>query len=301
MNKNIGLSHLISPKSLPEFLKDFKNNSPFVIHHNLNELSELTSLPSLASLDALLKSWPYVIEAHLPDVRDEASAIETSPKDARKLFDNGMGLLFKEANILSPVLDELLENLQSDLGLSALTFKRCLVYATPEGKGTAPHFDQNINFVLQLQGTKKWWIAPNTLVENPLTRHTIGLEMDPELASYVESMPDAMPNDAKLFVLKPGSILFVPRGSWHSTEAQGEALSLNFTFSAPAWLDLFLAALRSRLVQSPEWRETAQGLSGNFLRKDADEKMNFLLCQVISDLPYWSAEDILNATDPMGP
>lgn len=97
-----------------------------------------------------------------------------------------------------------------------------MVYATPDGKGTAAHFDQNINFVLQLQGTKTWWLAPNTHVENPTQRFTIGQPLDPELASYVErEMPSEMPGllegNCLKVVLRPGSMLFVPRGYWHRT------------------------------------------------------------------------------------
>jgi 50S ribosomal protein L16 3-hydroxylase len=101
-------------------------------------------------------------------------------------------------------------------------------------------------------------------------------------------MPFEMPEDALSFELKPGSMLFVPRGSWHSTEAEGDALALNFTFTAPTWLDLFAAALRSRLALSPEWRETAD-LNEN--------KFNYLLSTLVEDLPNWKASDILSATE----
>jgi 50S ribosomal protein L16 3-hydroxylase len=59
-----------------------------------------------------------------------------------------------------------------------LTYVRNLVYATPAGKGNAPHFDQNFNFVLQLEGTKKWWLAKNKTINNPMTRHVIGQPTD---------------------------------------------------------------------------------------------------------------------------
>jgi 50S ribosomal protein L16 3-hydroxylase len=123
-----------------------------------------------------------------------------------------------------------------------------MVYATPDGKGTAAHFDQNINFVLQLQGNKKWWLAPNLNVENPTQRYTIGQDLDHELASYSDpEMPSQMPTeDCREILLKPGSMLFVPRGYWHSTEAEGEALALNFTFSQPTWVDLFTRTYCSR-------------------------------------------------------
>lgn len=293
-----GLSALIHPLDISAFLKAYKNNEPFVVHHTDDHIKPLMTLPFLASLETLLKSWPSNIQAHLPDVRDEASSIDTNTKDAQKLFDNGMGLLFNEAHKISPLLQDWLEQIRKDLGLSELTYSRCLFYATPEGKGTAPHFDQNINFVLQIHGEKTWYMAPNKHLENPLTRHTMSLPADPEMQGYLRKpLPTEMPADAQEIVLKPGSLLFVPRGYWHSTAAQEDALSLNFTFTAPTWIDLFSAALRSRLALSPEWRETADGVSDKNRRAAAEKRFNELLLELVDDLPNWRAEDILYATD----
>ncbi|RYZ85892.1 MAG: hypothetical protein EOP04_15015, partial [Proteobacteria bacterium] len=177
-------------------------------------------MPFLNSLASLLNCWPKEIKAHLPDVRDESSSIAINSTDAKKLFSNGMGLLFNEAQEISPVLIRWLEEIRLGLGISAMTYSRCLIYATPKDSGTAPHFDQNMNFVVQIRGEKTWWMAPNQSVQNPLTRHTMSAEPDAELASYTEGeMPIKMPEDAQKFILKPGSVLFVPRGYWHSTEA----------------------------------------------------------------------------------
>ena len=285
------LAALLAPKTVEDFLFSYKVNEPFVVHKLKDmALDQLGALPFLSSLETLIQSWPFPIQAHLPDVRDEASSIDTTAKDAKKLFDNGMGLLFNEAQNISPLLVEWLSALRKDLGVSALTYGRCLIYATPDGKGTAPHFDQNINFVLQIHGTKIWRIAPNLQVRNPMTRHTMGLPVEPEMMSYMEAeMPTEMPEDTETFELRPGSLLFVPRGCWHSTEAEGDALALNFTFTAPTWIDLFLAALRSRLTTSPDWRETAD-LS--------EETLDLLLSSLVEDLPHWRGADILSAMEP---
>lgn len=297
--KKTGLDALIHPHSREDFLKLYAKNEPFLVQGNFEHTNILKELPFLKSLDDLLSMWPAQVQAHLPDLRDEASAIDTNTIHAKELFNEGLGLLFNEAQNLSPLLSDWIEEIKKDLGVSAMTYGRSLIYATPNGKGTAPHFDQNINFVLQIQGTKKWLMAPNENIQNPLTRHTMGLDPDPEMMSYLESeLPKAMPKNAMAFELKPGSLLFVPRGYWHSTEAEGDALALNFTFTAPTWIDLFTAALRSRLAQSPEWRETADGVSDPERRKLAENRFNSLLSNLIDDLPSWRAEDILGATDP---
>jgi len=227
---------------------------------------------------------------HLPDVRDESSSIDATPADAKKKFEEKLGLLFNDVQNISPVLKEWLAQIAADLGLPQSTYARCMVYATPDGKGTTAHFDQNINFVLQLHGTKTWWLAPNTTFTNPTERFVIGQPVDPELASYaMEEPPATMPEPQQKVVLKPGSMLFVPRGYWHRTEAAGEALALNFTFSQPTWVDLLLLALRSRLTLSPQWRELAA------VKNPA--KFDSLLAELVEDLPNWRAEDILGATE----
>ncbi len=295
---NPGLAALIFPLSCEEFLAHHWPQEPLVVHGL--RIEPLIQVPFLRSLDTLLNTWPEKIQVHLPDLSDEASSIDATPSDARKLFANEMALLFNNVQKFSPELNNWLDALRSDLGLPAMAYGRCMIYATPHEKGTAPHFDQNINFVLQIYGSKKWWIAPNENVQNPTQRYTIGLPLDGELASYSQTpMPERMPTNASEIVLEPGSMLFVPRGYWHSTEAEGEALALNFTFSQPTWIDLFTMALRSRLSLSPEWRELADGVSSqNSVRREmAEAKFNSLLLELTDDLPNWQAADILAATE----
>jgi len=294
------LSALIAPHSTEEFLLNSWPHRPFSVHGLNQTVQAITSIPQLQSLDSLLKHWPNQVQAHLPDAKDESSAVDLNAKDAKKLFSNGMGLLFNNVQNFLPELMPWLQGIQKDLGLPHSTFARCIVYATPDGKGTAAHFDQNINFVLQLQGTKKWKIAANRSVENPMQRFTIGQPLDPELAAYTQvPMPAKMPLDFEEVTLRPGSLLFVPRGFWHSTEAQGEALALNFTFSQPTWIDLFTMALRSRLSLSPEWRELADGVSSSDANRRNQANLNFnaLLIELTQDIPNWNAEDILAATE----
>ena len=287
---NNGLLELIHPLDHTEFLNHFKLNKPFVIHHTPNELSDLRKLPFLESLDVLLDTWSSHVQVHLPDLRDEVSAIDVPTNEAIHYFNQGMALLFNDVNTISPVLETWLNQMKSDLGISSRSFARCLVYAIPDRKGTAAHFDQNINFVLQIHGTKKWTLANNNSVMNPMDRYTMGLPVDPEMMSYLDSpMAETMPEETFSFELKPGSLLFVPRGVWHATHADGDALSLNFTFTAPAWMDLFLGALRSRLILSNEWRETA-------LIAD-EKKFDSLLNSLIHDMPNWNAQDILGVIE----
>ncbi len=273
-----------------DFKSAFISERPHLVPQvNPGIFRALKNLPFLDSLESLLGHWEGSIQVHLPDLRDEASSLDTDAERALSFYAQGMGLLFNDAHVLSPMLGVWLQDLRKAIGVSALTYGRNLIYATPHGQGTAAHFDQNINFVLQLKGIKRWKIATNHHLLNPLTRHTMGQPVDPEMSTYLETpMPTQMPGDAESFELRPGSLLYVPRGSWHSTEAEGDALALNFTFTAPTWIDLLTAALRGRLITSPEWRETAD-LS--------EDKFDALLGGLIQDVPAWRAKDILAVTE----
>ena len=299
-DSRIGLAALLGSDSSQAFINSSWPHEPVVVHGLKESVRVLTELPFLSSPGELLNQWPNQVQVHLPAVSDESSAITATPHDARTLFENKMALLFNHAEALSPVLKDWLAAIGNDLGLPVSTHSRCMVYATPDGKGTAAHFDQNINFVLQLHGTKTWWLAPNASVVNPTQRFTIGQPIDPELASYAHAeMPSQMPTPQQKIVLKPGSMLFVPRGFWHRTEAEGEALALNFTFSQPTWIDVLTLALRSRLALSPEWRELADGVNSPDEDRRAQASLVFdaLLRELVEDLPNWNADDILAATE----
>lgn len=292
------LTSLITPKTRAEFLEFFRDNTPMESHDLGESTSELTELPFLQSLEDLLQFWQKSVDCYLPGIADEVNSITASTDEARELYKEGRGLIFNDADTESSVLKAWVEELISELGLSMLTYGRSLIYAIPAGKVTDPHFDQNINFVYQVKGTKTWWIAPNEHVENPMTRHTIGTPVDPELESYIEEMPESFPDNATEYTLKPGSFLFVPRGAWHKTQASDEdTLSISFTFTAPTWIDILTTAMRGRLAQSSYWRETANFVTDPEHFDEAADRFDSLLSELAQEVPHWRARNILRATE----
>jgi 50S ribosomal protein L16 3-hydroxylase len=293
------LEEMFSPMTRSQFFEHYSGDVPVVVNNVQDVFSSLTSLPFLTSLDDLLRVWPSQVSAYLPGTPDEVNSGKVSVTEAKRVFiEEGRGLCFDDVDDYCPEINQWLEVLKADLGISNLTISRSLIYAIAKGNGTATHFDQNINFVYQVHGTKKWWLAPNTSVRNPMTRHTPGHPLDPELASYADrDMPAGMPEDALEFLLEPGSLMFLPRGTWHKTEALSDAISLNFTYSAPTWIDILTAALRGRLAGSSVWRETASFVNDADLHGDAIDKFDHLLSELAEDVQEWEAFDILRATE----
>lgn len=264
------LIDLIAPLSLDSFFKLHWPAKPLFQPAIANKLEFLHSLPQLQSLEKLLDERVLPVRACLPDFNDEVSSIFVNAQDAIKAYRNSMTLVFDGMHTQSSFLQESLNAVQRDLGLptggeSNLTNARVMAYATPAGGTTRLHFDANANFVIQLAGTKRWRILPNDSVKHPTDRYTSGTgEISIALERQCEAMLlDELPENYIECVMKPGSVLFVPRGYWHETLAEEDSLSLNFTFGQPTWADILTLTLREHLHQSAAWRELADGVESD--------------------------------------
>jgi 50S ribosomal protein L16 3-hydroxylase len=296
--KSASLSSLFEGELLEKFNESYKKGEFLFVPSLGSGASELFELPFLNSLSDLVNLWPEKINCYLPGIADEVNSQKLEKEEALTQFKKGRGLFFDDPNRFDVIIDHWLKSLHRDLGLSQLTYSRSLIYAISQGSGTATHFDQNINLVLQISGTKKWWLAKNEMVSNPMTRYTLGSTMDPELESYLEgNIISEMPSDAQEIELTPGSLLFLPRGMWHKTEALSDAISLNFTFSAPTWIDLLTSALRARLAQSDEWRRTANSVNDPLLVHEAAAEFDELLSEFKEEFMQIGACHILSMTE----
>lgn len=113
----------------------------------------------------------------------------------------------------------------------------CNVYLTPPGtQGFPLHYDDIDAFILQLEGKKKWRVyAPLNrdalLPRNPPTTHfEPGSHGDPVLEIEI----------------KPGDVLYIPRGVPHQAEACADEHSLHVTISTNqfnTWADFFEIAV----------------------------------------------------------
>lgn len=293
--KTNGLAQLLAPISTDDFFKHHWLQAPLFVPAVRNKLKELLELPQLQSLDALAAARSLKVRACLPDFDDEYSSISLEPQDALKAFRNNMTLVFDSMQKQDKTIAEFLGKIREDLGLvtggaeNNLCQARSIVYATPAGAGTRMHFDANANFVIQLSGTKRWLLAPNTSVTNPTERFTVGsFEMPAALEKQCHAeLLHEVPEDASEILMEPGCVLYVPRGYWHATDTEEDSLSLNFTFSQPSWADVFTKSMQEWLLNSPDWRALAEGLESTDPRRKAKavEQFSELVSQLYEKLP----------------
>ena len=67
--------------------------------------------------------------------------------------------------------------------------------------------------------------------------------------------------------MQPGSVLFIPRGTWHRSHANEDSMALSIVISPPVILDKVLGQLRQLLLQSEQWRQPLMGATSNELDK----------------------------------
>jgi 50S ribosomal protein L16 3-hydroxylase len=259
LNSRPGLERLLHPFSEEEFFGRHWPERPLVLHDRGNSLAELLEMPELQSADRIFEACRGTsVTALLPDRRDESNSAQVTPEVGAKLFAAGMNVSVGSAEKFFPPLRPWLDHLALDLGLPQGTWGRSIVYLSPPGTGAPPHFDMNANFSLQIKGRKVWTLFPNESVRHPTERLVMKLD-EPSAMLRAEAhapFPKEVPASAERIELRPGSLLFVPRGTWHATTADEETIALNFTFSQQSWAFVLAQALLERLHREEAWRKT---------------------------------------------
>lgn len=135
----------------------------------------------------------------------------------------GATLIFQLAHYSFPGLKSAAARMQRKLGFNV----EMNAYLTPPGnQGFAAHYDTHSVVVVQLHGTKRWSLYSKTS-QLPLLHEHFSLQRD-------------KPGEkVKELILRPGDVLYVPRGLYHSAEAMDD-VSLHVTIGLfpPKWIDL---------------------------------------------------------------
>ena len=190
------------------------------------------------------------------------SVFPINPQNAAQFRDAGATLYF--VNVPLPALTD---SLADFLGAPRRKVLASLFF-TPAGGGAVPHFDKNENFTIQLTGAKRWQVGETPMVPETPDSYTLGSTMiTPALAPLLAG---AQRPPERAVDLKPGTLLYVPRGTVHHTGAGEPSWSLNLSYCPATWLELLHAGLQERLAASPRWRGIITGVGGDPAARDAN-------------------------------
>jgi ribosomal protein L16 Arg81 hydroxylase len=253
MKQATSLESLIAPMTPQEFFDNSWEKSYLYIPRN--ERGRFEHLFSLKDID----SWIRSTRSGMPD-----SVLTTPPEGAEEggrryrpqdvavdsiydAFTDGHSVVLNYLEDSWPPLFDLV----SSLGRVFCASIGVNMYLTPKGSKTfALHTDDHDVFVLQVQGEKSWRL--HELRNLGVMR----LDYKKDLAFTSDWGHSRLegPVLAEL-TLRPGDVLYIPRGMPHCAVAQSEtSLHLTISITPLYWMDFLKAAVEQAALQAPELR-----------------------------------------------
>jgi len=171
---------------------------------------------------------------------------------AQKLYVDGFSLCFGDLSDIINDVDVLKKQAITTFDYESLI--AVTAYISPPKAVGVLHYDRQHNFFIQREGTKRWFVSEKAAIENPYANLVYsGLSQDFFNDMDAKGYQILLPNQCgqKIYELKPGNVLYIPPGFYHSPETLDSA-SLHYTLTIePAcfWED-FNKALFSKMLSS---------------------------------------------------
>jgi hypothetical protein len=269
----------------------------FCTHGPVARLPALLRGPELKSLDALAQRYTGTVAFGRGSTETRTISADTH---AGHLFKLGFTVYLSDIAALLSGGKAWLAALERELGVAAGCSKLG-AFASPRGDGLPVHFDAEDVISVQLIGSKTFEVAKVDDLAFP-----VGRQFGPHMLPSEELYPQALrgfprPEGLKFERLRmePGSVLYMPRGTWHSSRAESDSLSVSVGLRPPAALDYLLHQLRFLLLQDPEWRRPLYGIAYPDARRSAAlQRLEGVLKTLPGALAPLSAKDIAPPVAP---
>jgi len=240
------LDWLIGPTSTEEFELKFYEQRLCLVLRDAPEF--YSKLLKAEDLDTVLTThnlrYPVLrVVRGDEDVPRESYTLSSGsiePIEVTKRFDEGSTIVFNQLQSRVPSLSRLCVNLGAFFGSRVQTN----IYLTPpNAQGFKPHWDTHDVFVLQVSGRKIWSIYD--------TRIPLPLKGQSFQSGHHE--PGPVTDE---FEMGPGSLLYIPRGIFHSARSTDSAsLHITLGLTAFTWADLLVEAVSAAALENPSLRQ----------------------------------------------
>jgi hypothetical protein len=254
------MAALVYPLTLPAFMA---SNWPDGFLHAsgpASRLAGLLELPELADIGALLRSPVQgTIRADYTRV-NKPSEMDLAPDRALELYRSACTIYL--TRLAGEGMLRWTQTLDRALGLIPGT-AQINAFASLPGPGLSWHWDPQEIFIVQVRGRKVWHVAPNQDLEWPTKSGQAGAERRPEIQYQLKdrSKPVEAPKTWQTIEMVPGSVMFLPRGYWHTTENVDESLHLVLQVKLLSWRDVFSFLFENvPALYGAEWRKPTLAL-----------------------------------------
>lgn len=271
----------------------------YAVHRPAGALPPALRVPELASLDSLARIYrgPVTFGRGARDAR----TINVDAHAAH-LFQLGLTVYLPDIARFVPALVQWLQALEQELGLPAAC-STVGAFASPRADGLSCHFDADDVISIQLQGHKVFHVAKVDGLPYPS-----GQQFGPGMLPGDELYPQAgagfpTPDQASFerIAMAPGSVLFLPRGTWHRSVAEQDSFSVSIGIRPPTAMQQLLKRLHDLLLQAPEWRRPLYEANQATGRDTLATRLDGLLAQLPTLIQQIKGVDLLQPDQPRLP
>ena len=255
------LKALFGADGLEEFLSNYWPDRIYVAHGDKNRLPAALLDAELNEFDVLSRRYKGVV-SFFGDAKS-GHMVPVEGIDAAAPYRCGLSVYLSDVGPYFEDINRLVRKLEFELGVNE-GCARAGVFASPTSGGISCHYDSVDVFSIQLHGTKTFDLAPVTELRHPLGFQYItgSKPIDDLYPQATEGFPDWEKVEFQSVEMQPGTVLYMPRGTWHRTEAAGDSIAVSIGMEAPSAAECVLEQLRLLLLQDPSWRKPLYGAWG---------------------------------------
>ena len=211
----------------------------------LNRLLGMTTVWSQGSLVLMLDKEPVPAAAYcaIAPGRDGGQVLRPDPAKVRAFLRQGATLVANDIDQLTPELSSFCRSLEKALGGKV---QANLYLSSKKKQGFKVHYDTHDVFAVHVEGEKVWHVfegRADAPIAHPLFKS--------EPQEHHETAKGELWREVRL---RPGDLLYLPRGQYHYALAEeGGCIHVAFGVTYPIGLDA-LAPLFDRAVAEPVFR-----------------------------------------------
>lgn len=252
-----GLDLLLQPVGLDAFRREHWPDRSLVLHGHAERFAASGLLADMVDVEDVFRVRKQHVQTQFGDEGHEFEFSKlVDGASARSAWEQGAALRLTPFEEYSPAAAELKRDIVDAFAIPP-TSVRVNAFYMRDGRGLPRHFDGREVFNVQLAGTRSWTIEQNDAVDYPDVPMLPGCPQrgDDLLAPIWKAPPPStFGAAAESFDMEPGSVVFLPRGTWHRTSSRGVSVSLSIGCQTPTRYNLLLRALGAEARRDPALR-----------------------------------------------
>jgi len=296
------LQQIIGSKSIDSFLSDTYQQQPCLFHNNINDNNENSALNAVYSMgwdlvsSMLHKSQANLNQFHLEESNQEdfdttslplffRNRTPVQPEEIKDTYGNspfaayldGCSIVNNHADLLSAPLASLCLDLQRSIPHTYIN-----TYLTPPSAAAVnAHADDRDVFVIQVLGEKQWKVYADCPIQYPGQLEQVGKNGLPVPGSVLEKDP------LYDITLKPGDVLYMPRGYVHeaATSASEPSFHCTVAIATHDWslCKTITEIVKQQLEAKPKFRMAVHPYFGMRSSNDIASKQTDDLSELLKD------------------